>query len=271
MLHANQALSAAIELSVARDLARLVDKAREMYPDQAAESMAIAGGRAVWLGLGAPVNMSCGMGFSGVVSASEIDAVERFYADRGERAAISFSPLADLTLAAVLARRGWVVTGFENVLVREMADLSVPARATGVSVGRADSADDRELWATLSGRAFRAPHETTPDQHRLDRVMAHRRDVVQLFGLYRGEPAGTGALWVDGDLAWLLADATLPDYRGRGIQSALQVRRLELAREAGCRLAVTESVPGSASQRNMERLGFQVAYTRIELMGPSPA
>ena len=37
---------------------------------------------------------------------------------------------------------------------------------------------------------------------------------------------------------------------------------------AGCDLAVTESAPGSASQRNMERLGFRIAYTRVDLVAP---
>jgi hypothetical protein len=41
-------------------------------------------------------------------------------------------------------------------------------------------------------------------------------------------------------------------------------------RDAGCALAVTESVPGSPSQRNMERVGFQVAYTRVDARYASP-
>jgi hypothetical protein len=49
----------------------------------------------------------------------------------------------------------------------------------------------------------------------------------------------------------------------------LQRARLAAAREAGCTLAVTESMPGSASQRNMERLGFSLVYTRVEVLAPS--
>jgi hypothetical protein len=38
---------------------------------------------------------------------------------------------------------------------------------------------------------------------------------------------------------------------------------------AGCEFAVSESHPGSTSQRNMERLGFRVVYTRVDLLAPA--
>jgi hypothetical protein len=34
------------------------------------------------------------------------------------------------------------------------------------------------------------------------------------------------------------------------------------AAAAGCELVVTQTDPGSTSQRNMERAGFRTAYTR---------
>jgi hypothetical protein len=52
----------------------------------------------------------------------------------------------------------------------------------------------------------------------------------------------------------------------RQVQSALLVERTRLAASAGCELAVTEARPGSTSQRNMERLGYSVLYTRAEMI-----
>jgi hypothetical protein len=69
---------------------------------------------------------------------------------------------------------------------------------------------------------------------------------------------------VAGGVGWLFGDSTLPHYRKRGIQQAVQRHRLLLAQAAGCELAVTEAAPGGASQRNMERTGFRVAYTHVE-------
>ena len=40
--------------------------------------------------------------------------------------------------------------------------------------------------------------------------------------------------------------------------------RLHYAAEQGCELALMGALPGSGSQRNAERHGFRVAYTRIK-------
>jgi len=60
--------------------------------------------------------------------------------------------------------------------------------------------------------------------------------------------------------------ATLPAYRRRGVQSALLASRLALARELGCDLAVVTTQPGSKSQGNVQRLGFELAYSRAILV-----
>lgn len=64
----------------------------------------------------------------------------------------------------------------------------------------------------------------------------------------------------------MFGDATLPEWRGRGVQTALLKARLERALHAGCDLAAAGASPGSGSQRNMERLGFRVAYTQVMMV-----
>lgn len=268
-LYADRTLAAGLEASVAHDVSRYAEKSAELHPDEPSETLAIAGGRAVFLGPESPVNMAYGLGFAGPVTASEIERLERFYAQRGTRAAISLCPLADPSLPAVLARRGWVVSGFENVLVLPLHGAEIPDPPRGVRTKRVDSAADRDLWASISAQAFTAPAPPTPVHERLGEIASQRRDCVLLLGEVDHTMVGTGALMVDREFGWLMADATLPDYRKRGIQSALQIERLLLAREAGCTYAVSESIPGSPSQRNMERLGFRLVYTRVELVAPA--
>jgi hypothetical protein len=50
------------------------------------------------------------------------------------------------------------------------------------------------------------------------------------------------------------------------VQSALIARRLHEAAQAGCEYAVVSTLPGSGSQRNMERRGFQLAYTKLVMV-----
>ena len=52
--------------------------------------------------------------------------------------------------------------------------------------------------------------------------------------------------------------------RRRGLQGALLQERMRYAFEHGCDLAMMVAQAGSESQRNAERKGFRVAYTRIK-------
>jgi len=81
------------------------------------------------------------------------------------------------------------------------------------------------------------------------------------------EAAATGALYVDGDFAWLGIGATRPASRRQGAQSALLAHRLREAARFGARHATTETgVPQAAapapSYQNIRRAGFDVAYVR---------
>jgi GNAT superfamily N-acetyltransferase len=62
--------------------------------------------------------------------------------------------------------------------------------------------------------------------------------------------------------------STLPAFRRRGVQRACLAARLDLARAAGCDLAVTSATPGGESARNIERAGFQCVYTSVGLVRP---
>jgi len=67
-------------------------------------------------------------------------------------------------------------------------------------------------------------------------------------------------------VAQLCGAATLPAHRRQGVQTALLLSRLDLARDAGCDVAVVTTQPGSKSQENVQRQGFQLLYTRAVLI-----
>jgi GNAT superfamily N-acetyltransferase len=58
--------------------------------------------------------------------------------------------------------------------------------------------------------------------------------------------------------------ATVPELRRCGLQTALLHERMRYAFDHGCDLAMMVVVPGSDSQRNAERKGFRIAYTRTK-------
>jgi len=83
--------------------------------------------------------------------------------------------------------------------------------------------------------------------------------------------AASGLIVKEQKLAAFFSACTLPEFRERGIQSAFMQERLKIAYKAGCDLAVTLTMPGTTSQRNVERAGFRVAYTKVVCSKPYPA
>ncbi len=64
----------------------------------------------------------------------------------------------------------------------------------------------------------------------------------------------------------LCGAGTLAEYRGRGLQTALLRARMAAAVEAGCEFAAVVTQGGTTSQRNAERLGFRVAYSKVTVI-----
>lgn len=304
MIHADHALARRLEALICAELRTLAVARRTALPDTDPDAGArggpragatcaeVAGGVALWLGPGSPMNVAVGLGMDGPVTDADLEEVEEFYFSREAESVVTVCPLADESLWDVLGRRGYVVTEFEHVLARELRErrggrqnrrrgpgvLGVAATADcfatslaeappGVVV-RACTAEERELWSRLVARGFADGGPPGQADLEVGAVMAARENAVLVMAWVDGEPAGTGALVIDGGAGWLSADTTLPQFRRRGVQQAVQTYRLQLARQAGCDLAVTESAPGSASQRNMERLGFRIVFTHVEFVRP---
>jgi hypothetical protein len=60
--------------------------------------------------------------------------------------------------------------------------------------------------------------------------------------------------------------ATLAAHRHHGVYTALLSTGLAAAAAAGCDIAVVTTQPGSRSQQNVQRQGFDLLYTRAVLI-----
>jgi GNAT superfamily N-acetyltransferase len=241
-------------------------------------TLEVAGGLAVYAGPGLLLNGAVGMGLDGPVSVDELRELDRFFDEHGMEAQLEVCPHADPSLVVGLLRLGYVPTGeYESVLVVSLArppagdgepcapyQRRVPPRPPDPRVTvRTVPAEERGVWARLVAEAFTAPEEPSEADLETARVIAAiPSGVVFVVAMVDGELAGTGSVAIGEGIGILNSAATLPRFRGLGVQGSLVGLRLDLAAAAGCDLALTETVPGSGSQRNMERNGFRVAYTR---------
>jgi GNAT superfamily N-acetyltransferase len=87
---------------------------------------------------------------------------------------------------------------------------------------------------------------------------------VNFIAALDGIPGAAGALSLHKGVALFSGASTIPEMRRRGLQAALLEARLRYAFEHGYELAMMVTEAGSQSQRNAERQGFRIAYTRTK-------
>lgn len=255
-------------------------------PSSRASSLPVAGGWCVFTGPDSPMTQAVGLGMLGEVTAAHLDALEDFFFRRGAAASVGICPLAHPSLAGGLAARGYTPRGFEQVMVREVDAEGAPGGALAVEPERAGAwgtgegsrvevrpvtGAEGELWARVVARGFADGR----DPGRMELLLARLSLLIEgtrCYLVWLGEePVAGGAMVVRDDVAHLLGDVTLPAHRGRGAQSELVRHRVREAALAGCRLITAGVRPGGGSQRNFERHGFLVAYTRLTVGRNAPS
>jgi len=232
-----------------------------IHPEAA--RLEIAGGCAVFVGAESPLSHAVGIGLNGPVSEAEIGTLETFFHTRGSKTSIDLCPLADAGILAILGDRGYRVTEFNNVLVKRLAgaELVLTPRV------RRALPDETDIWSHTVGSGFFEQNELTTEEMDVGRaICAMPGAMCYLAATQSGEFAGGAASAHYRGLATLFADSTIARHRRSGIHSELISARLNEALAEGCDLATAATLPGSGSQRNYERLGFEVVYTRITLV-----
>jgi len=258
------------------DLARRIDRAEIDFcamaagagtPDGVA-SFEVAGGRALCAFAGSPLNKVLGLGLGVPVEDDDLDAIEAFYDERGIPVQIELCPLAASGLSSRLTKRGYQLQGFENQLVRTLE--AGTAREPDLRVSTATLEQD-DLWLRVvatgfaaadgSGAASPAPPPDVVD--RIRHVMGGfvHPDFDRLLVWVGEEPAGAACTYVLDGVLGIAGTSTLPAFRRRGVQQAVVAHAMRAA-SGRAELAMATVEPGSISQRNFERFGFQVVYTR---------
>jgi len=242
---------------------------RTSHPDQVA-IVAVAGGYAVCSGAGLPVNRATGLGMKGPVTQSDLDLVAQFFHSHGMASRVDLCPLADRSLLDLLRAGGYRLEGFLNMLFGFIGDHAPgsagPDRSSPDIQVRQVGLQERELWLHTVAQGFSGRED--PPQEMLD-ILAPNFDsqiAACFLASVGGEPAGGAAMVTRRGVVELCSDSTRPAFRRRGVQATLLHARLAAARDAGCDLAMAMTAPGTVSQRNMERVGLRLAYTRAEMV-----
>ena len=120
-----------------------------------------------------------------------------------------------------------------------------------------------ELYARVAAEGWR---ESGYGDFMLEigRVSANTESLHLFVAELDGVAIAAGAVHLRDGVAHLAGASTIPAGRRRGAQLALLEHRLQYAAARGCDIALMGASPGSGSQRNAERHGFRIAYTRVK-------
>lgn len=160
-----------------------------------------------------------------------------------------------------LESRGFYPNGSWVKLIR--GNEMPPFIQTGLDIQVID-ADQSYLFTEIITEVFGLSYENSI----LLNDFVGRSNWSHYIAYDQGYPIAAAAMFRLGEVAWLGFMGTRIDHRGKGAQNALVTRRIFDAVSSGCKWIVSDTLEHSftgpnRSLTNLERLGFQVAYWRI--------
>lgn len=218
----------------------------------------MAGVYAMFDGPESPCTQTFGLGLDGMPTEASMDLLESFFRDRGAAVSHEVCPLADAGLLPMLHQRGYAPVESTSVMFLDPGETAA-APPTDVQV-RVAAASERDTWTRTAADGWGLPEPISE----MMRTSFGAAGTVAFIAELDGQAIASAAMSIQGSVALLAGASTVPLWRRRGAQGALLASRLAYARDAGCGLVMFCAQPGSTSQRNAERTGFRVAYTRTK-------
>jgi GNAT superfamily N-acetyltransferase len=247
------------------EYARVFQKTR---PEIGAAVEEICGGHMVFAGPGSPIGRATGAGLDCPFSAADLDRIEQFYRSHGAPSQVDLCPMHGPEIFEMFKERGYSIAELNNVLYRKL-DVAMKfstSAPSGCEIRRARREEAEAAGAIVESAFF---PDGAPE--------AFRGLIAPLYEMERGlayvatldkrlVACGTGVVIPEHRMFALCGAGTLAEFRGRGLQTALLMARIQAAIEAGCEYAVVVTQGGTTSQRNVERLGFRVAYSKVTVI-----
>jgi hypothetical protein len=229
-------------------------------------------------------NMIVGVGMQGPLPSDwgdELRSICGWYEEAGVEPRIEVAPFADMSLLKHCEAERFVVRNFDNVLYRVLhpGERVVTAQASDPRirvrlVKKDDDADVRTASRIAMTGSHPPGHEFEESDYALwAKIVKHPRTQTFVASVETPEglvPAGAGSIELHGAIACLFGLSTVHAFRRLGVQQSLIAARLNLAIEQGVKVATIGSRPGAGTERNVRRMGFQTAYTKVILARPRP-
>lgn len=210
------------------------------------------------------LNRVIGLGVVQPITEKLLDNIIYFYQKAGsKRFFIQLVPqILDTMTVDLLKSKGFIHHNNWSKLVHDLN--SVPHYNSSELRVRELSGKDSRLFGKIIYQSF-----DWEDEKMIDWLACTvGKEGYKHYAVYKEDvPVSVGAIHFMGKYASMAFAGTLPEYRGQGSQSLLLTKRLALAKEQKCRLAISETgqpMPDKPvkSFENMIKAGFKLVYQR---------
>jgi GNAT superfamily N-acetyltransferase len=259
------ALAQRLERAEAKASAAFVESRARDTPTVGAEWRAFSGTYAMFDGVGSPLSQTFGLGLFSPPTNEGLAEIEAFFHEHGADVFHEVSPLADPALLGIFAERGYHPVELTSVMHMRLTEEPRIERPRPPELAiRPIEPGEETMWAETAARGWSETPELSAFINEFGNVSARAHGSACFIAEWAGQPVASAALAIHDGVAHLAGASTDPAFRGRGAQGALLSDRLRYAAAMGCDIALMGAAPGSPSQRNGERQGFRIAYTRIK-------
>jgi hypothetical protein len=266
ILFSDRNLSQKLERTEGKSNASFVETRAKLFPESGAEWTEIGGAYAMFDGLESPLTQTFGLGVFDEITNEHLDEIEAFFKKHDAPVFHEVSPMAEASLLSLLNERGYQPIELTSVMFQTLSPDNLPELRVNPNIKtRIIEKGEEKLWAKTSAAGWGTEMEGLSDfMFKFGQISAQCAGGFPFIAKLENKPIATGMLFIYDDIAILAGASTVLEGRRKGAQMALLDARLRFAVERGCTLAELGALPGSQSQRNAQKNGFRVAYTRIK-------
>lgn len=267
MTFVDKALARRLESAEEMPQVHFAERYAKSHPDAGVTVEEICGGHVMFAGLGSPIGHAAGLGFDCPLTSDDLDRVEAFYRSHGAPSQVDLTPLHEPPVFELFKNRGYAITELNNVLWCPLQPGATTTPPAGIQI-RAGRRDESTAFARILAQCF---HEQVKPPEGFEQMLAplyEMEHAITFVATDQAQPVAVaaGLIIPEHKVLALFGAGTLPGYRRRGIQAAMLRIRMQAGAECGCDVAVVVTQGGTVSQRNCERLGFRVAYSKATLI-----
>ncbi|WP_155593928.1 GNAT family N-acetyltransferase [Lysinibacillus cavernae] len=192
-----------------------------------------------------------------------VETILAFYKEKGIPARFDVAPqYMNASSLQKLHHAGFFQSDFHTTLYSALSSEYVGELKNSIIEIRTIQEDEFDFYGKLYVEGFNMPRFLADSVAANNKVLYDKPGWSFYIASLNNEDVGIGSMFVHNSTAILAASAVQHSARNKGIHQALIQYRVKEAVKQNCKHVVGHAKFASTSQKNMERCGMTIAYTK---------